>query len=415
VRLLIIAPGHPAQAAGGAETAAYALYEHLKVHPDIASVVFAACSPQSGGKGSTLISHYRDQRDEYLFDAPDVDALSFSTSNRERLSQIIDSLISISQPDIVHIHHFHNIGIEIFEIFENKKIKIVFTTHEMLPICHRHGQMLKSNNSLCKNESPADCNLCFPSIDKINFYHRKNIISDYFQSIDFIVFPSFFIESVFNKWGSVHIIRQKVIENPLALSFLSEAKKIKSRSDEKKSVKINIGFFGRITPYKGLMSFLKAADNLTKNTKSRIYIGIHGTFSQQSGEFIVEFNDCMEKMRDCVSFAGPYGYGDTFTLMQQYDWIVVPSVWWENSPVVIQEALASGTPVLTSRIGGMAEKVEEGLTGHMFVPGSIVDIRRVLENIASSNSPVKNIDPEMTINRAFQAVEDIVSVYKYVF
>jgi glycosyltransferase involved in cell wall biosynthesis len=163
------------------------------------------------------------------------------------------------------------------------------------------------------------------------------------------------------------------------------------------------------------MSFLKAAYNLTKNTKNRIYIGIHGTFSQQSGEFIAEFDDCMEKMRDCVSFAGPYGYGDTFTLMQQYDWIVVPSVWWENSPVVIQEALASGTPVLTSRIGGMAEKVEEGLTGHMFVPGSIVDIRRVLENIASSNSPVKNIDPEMTINRAFQAVEDIVSVYKYVF
>ena len=42
--------------------------------------------------------------------------------------------------------------------------------------------------------------------------------------------------------------------------------------------------------------------------------------------------------------------------MARYDWIVVPSTWWENSPVVIQEALAIGKPLICSRIGGMVEK-----------------------------------------------------------
>ena len=41
--------------------------------------------------------------------------------------------------------------------------------------------------------------------------------------------------------------------------------------------------------------------------------------------------------------------------MRQADWIVVPSIWWENAPLVILEARAAGRPVICSGIGGMAE------------------------------------------------------------
>ena len=45
------------------------------------------------------------------------------------------------------------------------------------------------------------------------------------------------------------------------------------------------------------------------------------------------------------------------------NYVVVPSIWWENSPVVIQEAYAARRPVICSGIGGMAEKVIDGVTG----------------------------------------------------
>ena len=49
--------------------------------------------------------------------------------------------------------------------------------------------------------------------------------------------------------------------------------------------------------------------------------------------------------------------------MQSIDWVVMGSVWWENSPVVIQEAFKFGRPVICPDIGGMAEKVPDGVGG----------------------------------------------------
>ena len=45
--------------------------------------------------------------------------------------------------------------------------------------------------------------------------------------------------------------------------------------------------------------------------------------------------------------------------------LIVPSIWPENSPVTIMEALASGTPVLASNVGGIPELVQEGINGYL--------------------------------------------------
>jgi glycosyltransferase involved in cell wall biosynthesis len=52
--------------------------------------------------------------------------------------------------------------------------------------------------------------------------------------------------------------------------------------------------------------------------------------------------------------------------MREVDWTIVPSTWWENAPVVIQEAFFHGRPVIASNIGGMAEKVRDGIDGLHF-------------------------------------------------
>jgi len=52
-----------------------------------------------------------------------------------------------------------------------------------------------------------------------------------------------------------------------------------------------------------------------------------------------------------------YRQADIEALMMEADWTVIPSIWWENSPVVIQEAIFYCRPVLGSDIGGTAEKI----------------------------------------------------------
>jgi glycosyltransferase involved in cell wall biosynthesis len=64
--------------------------------------------------------------------------------------------------------------------------------------------------------------------------------------------------------------------------------------------------------------------------------------------------------------------------------VVVPSIWWENSPLVIQEARMNHRPVIASGVGGMAEKVRHEVDGLHFPVGDahgLADtIRRAIES-----------------------------------
>lgn len=64
-----------------------------------------------------------------------------------------------------------------------------------------------------------------------------------------------------------------------------------------------------------------------------------------------------------LQYLGPIGRSSVIDELRRAVALVVPSVWFEAFPVVVLEAYATGTPVLASRIGSLAEIVEEGVTG----------------------------------------------------
>jgi glycosyltransferase involved in cell wall biosynthesis len=70
--------------------------------------------------------------------------------------------------------------------------------------------------------------------------------------------------------------------------------------------------------------------------------------------------------------------------MAGVDWVVVPSIWWENSPMVIQEAFVCGRPLVVSDIGGMKEKVRDGVDGVHAAVGNALQWKSVLMNCATS-------------------------------
>jgi glycosyltransferase involved in cell wall biosynthesis len=69
--------------------------------------------------------------------------------------------------------------------------------------------------------------------------------------------------------------------------------------------------------------------------------------------------------------------------MAGVDWVVVPSIWWENSPLVIQEAFCHRRPVICSNIGGMAEKVDDRVNGLHFAVGDPAALAATLELAAT--------------------------------
>jgi glycosyltransferase involved in cell wall biosynthesis len=85
-----------------------------------------------------------------------------------------------------------------------------------------------------------------------------------------------------------------------------------------------------------------------------------------------------------VTFAGSYERADIPKLMARIDWVVVPSIWWETGPIVVWEAFQNGRPVICSDIGGMSEKVTDGVDGLHFRTRDAADLARVLARAAGT-------------------------------
>lgn len=109
-------------------------------------------------------------------------------------------------------------------------------------------------------------------------------------------------------------------------------------------------YVGRLSEEKGIGPLLRAAANL------RGILRVAG-----DGPLVPEVIESARKGH--VEYLGPIGRSSVIDEMRRAVALVVPSVWFEAFPVVVLEAYATGTPVLASRIGSLAEIVEEGVTG----------------------------------------------------
>jgi glycosyltransferase involved in cell wall biosynthesis len=99
--------------------------------------------------------------------------------------------------------------------------------------------------------------------------------------------------------------------------------------------------------------------------------------------------------------------------MQSVQSVLVPSVWWENSPLVIQEALRNRRPVLCSDIGGMAEKVRDGIDGFHFPAGSALALTALLRRLAADRSRLADMTAGMTgVPALVSTLDDYLAQYR---
>jgi glycosyltransferase involved in cell wall biosynthesis len=143
-------------------------------------------------------------------------------------------------------------------------------------------------------------------------------------------------------------------------------------------------FFGQINPFKGLDVLLRAMQLLGRGGED-LHLWVHGAnLDLFPGPFQEEIKGLLEATRANVTMAGAYRPADLPELMADIDWVVVPSIWWENSPLVIQEAYLHRRPVICSNVGGMAEKVRDGLSGLHFQVRDPQSLARVMRRAAQT-------------------------------
>ena len=371
--IAIVAHTHPSISKGGAEIAAYALYEGLrKIGAD---AIFIAICPASDRNRLLLGS---DREFAIIADQNRYDHFYHLAS--ADIWRQLKTILLRQDVRLVNFHHFLQVGVNSLRALSAEtEIPFTVTLHEFLAICAHHGQMVtRPARRLCSAGSPVACATCFPENTRQQFTARKQIIQAALMPAAGFISPSHFLADRMVEWG---LPREKfvVIENGLRAVPPRGQRARPAAAAMVQGHPWTFGYFGQLTPFKGLDILLDTIELLAKQPDigGKVRIRLHGNLIGQDNAFLTRFHASLEK-NTFVNYAGPYDNADVSKLMLACDYVLMPSTWWENSPVVIQEAFAVGRPVICAGIGGMAEKVPNRLAGLHFRASDPTDLARAM-------------------------------------
>lgn len=323
-----------------------------------------------------------------------------------KFAQLLDTV----SPDIVHIHHLLFLSYGLVDEIKKRGIPVIYTLHDYWLICHR-GQLIKDDLTICKRYSVFECEGCLKyllSIRNNSMYLysilKKRIPAFALQllkrlhlvitrpkpsvelkewkdssekassKIDLFIAPSSFIRNKFVDYG---FPGNKILHYPYGF----DCKNFIFLSKNKSGV-LRFGYMGTLLPMKGV-DFLISAFKEMKNRNIRL--SIYGKLFPFSGfESYPGILKKMVKGDNRIELAGGYNNKDAGRILANIDVLIVPSLWLENAPLVIQEAFLSRTPVIASRIGGIPELINDGVNGLLFNPGDANNLREKMQYIVDN-------------------------------
>jgi glycosyltransferase involved in cell wall biosynthesis len=392
IGVLVASHSHPQFTRGGAEIAAYELFRDLRRRSGFDAWFMGCASDETGRRlGATFSQPFCER--EYVYAAGVFDWFKFSNPDPAFPAEF-RALLQQLQPRVVHFHHYLGFGLEAFlHVRETlPDCRIVLTLHEYLALCHHYGQMVtRPEQRLCHEASSARCNRCYGDIAPSDFFLRKLYIDRFFELVDHFIAPSEFLADRYSTWG-VPRSRISVVENAIAEPVRAVAAAVRERERDDP---LRVGFFGQISSLKGINVLLDTAEILEERREYNIVFDIHGHYAGQPPEFLATFLARLPKLGRNVRYHGGYDHGQVDQLMQRVDLVLMPSIWWENSPVVIQEALRNRRPIVCSGIGGMAEKVRDRIDGFHFPAGDSLALASLLLRLSRNPGEFADVGKSM--------------------
>ena len=311
---------------------------------------------------------------EYLVDEIDLNVGSklkaidviYSRKNKKEMLKAIKDF----QPDIIHLNNFQRqLSESIVEAAKEKNIPVVFTAHDLQAICPSITMLDNNKNicELCKNGKYLNCikkkcvkNSLLKSIlasIEGKFYRVKKV---YNKEIDWIVTPSEFY-------------KQKMIEDGIGEKHITAIHNFIEL--DKYNLEIQDDgyglYIGRLSKEKGIFNLIEAFSNI-KN--QRLYIVGEGPERKRIESIITE-----KGMNDKIILVGYINQEEVKEYLHKARFVVVPSIWYENCPYSVMEALAIGKPVIGADIAGIPELVKDKVNGFLYKYDSILDLKSKME------------------------------------
>jgi glycosyltransferase involved in cell wall biosynthesis len=192
-----------------------------------------------------------------------------------------------------------------------------------------------------------------------------------FENVDLFVAPS---PSLAEEYVRLGLPRSKLRTSDYGFERLAPAPRDPRAAGEP----LRVGFAGTLVWHKGPHVLIEAVKRLPRNSCA---VTLHG-----DPTVFPDYVAMLRRQADGwpVRFAGPFTSDEAPRIFGEMDVLVVPSLWLENSPLVIHEAFMLGVPVIGARMGGIADLVTDGVNGRLFDPANPAQLAEILRSVAES-------------------------------
>ncbi|MEE9390938.1 MAG: glycosyltransferase family 4 protein [Planctomycetota bacterium] len=421
----------------------------------------------------TIVDENRSGYKVRLMNKPDLEWNPFeATYTDPKAEAIFTSYLDEVKPDLVHFQHILGMSYTCLEEVKKRKIAIVMTLHDFWTMCPMGQRMCYTDNSLCDDIDFAKCGPCCfgaewtwdenaakgkdtpapgskkPTFDQL-FRHRYRYTPGVFARkpramafaagkvfgsmigakvdlpepevlsknpfavrtrkmiealghADLLITPSAFLRDEFIRIFGISPGR--IVHSPNGMKF--DHVTMHSRAASKV---LRFGFMGSIIPTKGVHVLVEAAKKLKGIDGFKI--DIFGAPNQWTVDYDKKIRKAAEGY-DYITFKGRFDNKQVGKVLAEMDVLVVPSTWYENAPLTLNEAAMTKTPVLASDRGGMLEFVRDNEYGQTFELGNADDLaKKMLALIEDPTQVSKLSGREVYIKPVIDNARELEAIY----
>jgi glycosyltransferase involved in cell wall biosynthesis len=444
VRLLLAVHGFPPRATAGVEVYTLRLAHALRARGhDV--LVLSAVHDLSARPGSTRRREHEGVPVAEVVNVHHRGTLA-ATYDDPEMDLAIAAILREHRPDCVHVQHLLNLSAGLVAEARRSGARVVFTLHDYWLSCARDGLRARADLTVCETMDHAVCAACLqgspylvPPLQRglagaarglglgrhLHLLHdlaprftettlrllrratppdlpagalaldrRAAALRAAVAGVDALLAPTVFAHDRALEFGT-DPARTRVVR----LGVLREPPRARPAGERRR-----FGFVGTLAPHKGVHVLVEAFRSLPDPT---ITLDLHGSETVHPGYAASLRRSAAGDAR--VRFRGPFAEGAQDAVLQSLDVLVLPSVWWENSPLVVLEAQGRGVPVIASDIGGVPELVT-GDSGLLVPPGDAALLRDALASVRAGVRLAGALSP-LPVRTAAEHAAELEGIY----
>jgi glycosyltransferase involved in cell wall biosynthesis len=323
----------------------------------------------------------------------------------------LENVLDRERPDLVHVQHLMGLPARLVDELNRRTIPYVFTLHDYWTQCANAQLLTNYDHTLCAGPDRfLNCARCvqarggMPDLAIARhglaplLARRNRLLSDVLSGVQALIAPSDFVREEIIRLGGPSK-RLLVIPHGIEVPADMPARRPAATGE------LRVVYLGGISWQKGIHVLVEAIKGLPPGVQLTIY----GELSAQAG-----YSDSLRRQAQdtAVTFAGRLEREQVWPALAAADVVVVPSLWYETSSLIAQEARAAGALVIASNLGALPERVVDGEDGLLFPAGDAAVLRQMLLDLFAHPERLRAMQAAIKpVRRIDDHVRDIEDIY----